>query len=216
MTTKVDQMTWYAPHICNYVLRIELWCHWRTMVNIWHGMGRPKSENDVLACLMSYIVVNSDTSCMKLLQYMHMTLACTMHACVDMRYMQKIQLAHSTNIWHETGNACISMNNDTTCMRLILDMYVYTYYILDMHHGMLSTKLTTCYSHDCRPNWTRRYTLKTRLIALWFGLYTYHVYILQWSIYQYDSINIDKVGYIVRISDMVSCPNVRIISDTSG
>ncbi|OAJ44630.1 hypothetical protein BDEG_27840 [Batrachochytrium dendrobatidis JEL423] len=37
-------------------------------------MGRPKSENDVLTCLMSYIVVNSDTSCMKLLQYMHMAL----------------------------------------------------------------------------------------------------------------------------------------------
>ncbi|KAK5673631.1 hypothetical protein QVD99_001068 [Batrachochytrium dendrobatidis] len=82
------------------------------------------SESVVLTCLMSNILTNTDTSCMKLLQYMDIALI-----------------------------GYILTNSDTSCMRLILNMSIHAYYILDMHQAISSTKLETCYNHDCRLNW---------------------------------------------------------------
>ncbi|OAJ44619.1 hypothetical protein BDEG_27823 [Batrachochytrium dendrobatidis JEL423] len=85
------------------------------------------SEGVVLTCLMSYILTNTDTSCMKLLQYMDIALLRRHWGNISMCIMTTKCMSEGVVLACLMSN--ILTNTDTSCMKLLqyMDIALFKY-----------------------------------------------------------------------------------------
>ncbi|OAJ44628.1 hypothetical protein BDEG_27834 [Batrachochytrium dendrobatidis JEL423] len=96
------------------------------------------SESVVLTCLMSYILTNTDTSCMKLLQYMDIALLRRHWGNISMCIMTTKCMSESVVLACLMSN--ILTNTDTSCMKLLQYMDIA---LLRRHWGNISMCIMT-------------------------------------------------------------------------
>ncbi|OAJ44618.1 hypothetical protein BDEG_27822 [Batrachochytrium dendrobatidis JEL423] len=99
------------------------------------------SEGVVLACLMSNILTNTDTSCMKLLQYMDIALLRRHWGNISMCIMTTKCMSESVVL--TCLISYILTNTDTSCMKLLQYMDIALSFILEyMVSGSTNTTVT--------------------------------------------------------------------------